>query len=449
MEERRQAEGLFRYSLIRELADPELGPRRRGLMTRALAELEHVRDDGRRVRVTAATLRRWLRRWRAGGYEALQPDPRARPNRTPAELLEAAFALKREAPERTAAMVARILAEAGQGSVSGRTLQRQFLRAGLNGRPAGTHRLAYGRFEASAFGELWTGDGLHGPQVAGATAILFAFIDDFSRAVVGWRWGHHEDTVRLEAAFRRGLESAGLPRAVFVDNGSAFISAVFHRTLASLGIRIIHSRPGHPASRGKIERFFATVRAQFLVELQARGGAQDLSQLNELFGAWLEGVYHRTVNRETQQTPLDRRLAAMPLHRPSPAELHEAFLWSESRQVTKTASVSLFGNTYEVDPALVGVRVVLLFDPFDMSQIEVRYQNRPMGRAVPREIGRHTHPAVKPAPAPPVKASGIDYLALVHDRFTQEQRERLGRISYRHLATPDPGVGPTAEEDPR
>lgn len=448
MEDRRQAEALFRYSLIRELADPELRPRRRGVMTRALAELEHVRDDGRRVRVSPATLRRWLRYWRAGGYDALLPGEKLQPNRTPAEILEAAFTLKREAPDRTAAMVARILEEAGVGKVSSRTLQRQFARAGLNLRPDGTVAHAYGRFEASEFGELWTGDGLHGPVADGATAVLFAFIDDFSRAVVGWRWGHAEDTVRLEAAFRRGLESAGVPRAVFVDRGSAFMSAAFHRTLATLGIRIIHSRAGYPASRGKVERFFATVRSQFLVELAARGGAKDLSELNELFGAWLDGVYHRSLHGETKQTPLERRLTATPLRRPSPAELHEAFLWSERRLVSKTARISLFGNRYEVDPALVGVRVELLFDPFDLSQIEVRYQNRPMGQAVPERIGRHTHPTVKPVAAPPPKASGIDYLALVRDRLAAEQRERLGRIAYRKFASPDPDENASHEEEP-
>ncbi len=432
MEDPRQATALFRYSLIRELADPELSPHRRGVMTRALAELEHARDDGRRVKVSPATLRRWLRYWRAGGFQALLPGLKLQPNRTPAELLERAVVLKQEAARRTAAQVARALAEAGVGQVSARTLQRHFARLGLNVRADGAQPRALGRFEASKFGELWTGDGMHGPLVEGAKAILFAFIDDWSRSVPGWRWGHSEDTVRLEAALRRGLESAGVPLTVFVDHGSAFVSAPFHRTLATLGVRIVHSKPGHAASRGKIERFFRTVRSQFLVELEARGGARDLSELNELFGAWLEGVYHRTVHSEIDQTPLARRLAGGPLRRPAPAELHEAFLWSEKRLVTKTASVALFGNHYEVDAALVGVRVELLFDPFNLSQIEVRYQGRAMGQAVPRRIGRHTHPDARPPAAPPTKASGIDYLALVRDRIAAEERSRLG-IAYRKL----------------
>ena len=211
-----------------------------------------------------------------------------------------------------------------------------------------------------------------------------------------------------------------------LDNGSAFVSAPFHRSLAVLGIRIVHSTPGHAASRGKIERFFGTVRRAFLIELDARGGAADLAELNELFGGWVEGVYHRTRHSETGETPLERLRRAVPLRRPTPAELHEAFLWAETRQVTKTASVSLFGNHYEVDAALVGAKVELVFDPFDLTDIEVRYQGRAMGKALPRRIGRHTHPAARPEAAPPPKPSGIDYLGLVAARVAAEEARRIG-----------------------
>jgi putative transposase len=445
MEDKRQTTALFRYSLIRELADPELGPRQRGARIKALAATDHA-FDGQRVEVTGPSLRRWLRAWRQGGFQALVPAVRRQPNRTPAELLEAAEVLKREAPRRTAAQVARALAEAGLGTVSERTIQRHFAHLGLDVRPDGQPPRALGRFEATEFGELWTGDGMHGPVVDGAKAILFAFIDDWSRAVPGWRWGHGEDTVRLEAALRRGLDSAGIPRAAFVDNGSAYVSAPFHRTLAVLGIRIAHSTPGHPASRGKVERFFRTVREQFLVELEARGGARDLVELNELFGAWLEGVYHRAIHSETGQTPLDRRMAGRRLRRPSPAELREAFLWCETRLVTRTRSVSLFGNHYEVEPALVGLRVQLLFDPFDLTDIEVRHQDRPMGRALPRHISRHSQPAARPEAAPPPRPSGIDYLGLVAGRVSAEERSRMG-ISYSRLAAQDDVPGATTPEE--
>jgi Mu transposase, C-terminal len=107
-------------------------------------------------------------------------------------------------------------------------------------------------------------------------------------------------------------------------------------------------------------------------------------------------------------------------------------LWSERRQVTKTAEVSLHGNRYQVDPALVGASIELVFDPFDLTRIEVRYQGRAMGAAVPAIIGRHVHPAAKPEqPTPPPAPTGIDYLGLVEQRLAAEGRQR---ISYALLA---------------
>jgi len=449
IEERRQQAALFRYSLIRPLAGPELSAGERGALVRDLVEMDHLGPDGRRVVVSAPTLRRWLRAWRSGGFAGLMPVVRAQPTRTPPEILDAAVVLKREAPRRTAAQVARALDEAGVGVVSARTLQRHFARLGLPASPEAGPPRVYGRFEATEFGELWTGDGLHGPKVGDRRAVLCAFVDDWSRSVPGWRWGTAEDTVRLEAALRRGLEVHGVPDRCFVDNGSAFTSAPFNRTLAVLKIAIVHSRPGQPSSRGKVERFFRTVRMQFLVELEARGGAKNLVELNELFGAWLEGVYHRARHSETDETPLARVMRGRALRRPSPAELREAFLWSASRTVDRrTASVAMFGNHYEVDPALAGAKVQLVFDPFDLAEIEVRFQGRPMGKAVPRVIRRHTHPAARAEAAPAPRASGIDYLGLVAARVAAEQARRIAYAGISHDGSDD-SRGADASDDQR
>ena len=105
---------------------------------------------------------------------------------------------------------------------------------------------------------------------------------------------------------------------------------------------------------------------------------------------------------------------------PTPALLREAFLWSVERTVTKTATVSLHGNQYEVDPALVGRKVELVFDPFDLTRIEVRYQHRPMGVAVPLVIGRHTHPQAQRELPPPPAGTGIDYLKLLAEQRDAE-----------------------------
>jgi putative transposase len=449
LDDRRHAIALFRYSLIREAADPELSPRQRGALVRALADRDHVGPDADRVRVGRNTLDRWIRDWRAGGFEALLPRNRTQGLRTPMVLLNLAAELKREAPERTATQITAIIAEARGDAPSARTIARYLRRLGLHTLGHDRPPRAFGRFEATHPNDLWTGDALHGPTIAGRKTYLFAFIDDHSRALVGYRWGLAEDTVRLEAALRAALASRGIPRMLYVDNGSAFASTQLARACAILGVRLVHSRPGEPAGRGKIERVFGTVRRQFLVELDARDGATDLAELNRLFAAWVEGVYHRRVHTETDQPPLERFLAAeTPPRLPSPAELREAFLWADKRQVAKTATVSLHGNRYEVDPALVGTTVELVFDPFDLAVIEVRYQGRAMGVARPAKLARHVHPQAHPAqPTPAGAPTGIDYLGMVEQRLAARARRQ---IAYADLPTdlPNPTDEPDANPDP-
>ena len=175
------------------------------------------------------------------------------------------------------------------------------------------------------------------------------------------------------------------------DNGAPFVSTQLQRICAVLGIRLVHSRPGRPQGRGKIERFFATVRSQFLVEI-ADNQLNSLDELNRLFVAWVETRYHHRAHRETGQSPLERFTAAGIPAVPGPARLREAFLWSQTRTVTKTAMISLHGNHYEVDPALVGRRVQLVFDPFDLTHLEVRHDDRDFGIALPHELKVHIHP---------------------------------------------------------
>jgi putative transposase len=440
--------GLFRYALIRDAADPALSKAERGRLVRALSEREHVAPDGRLVRVARGTLDRWIRAYRHGGFEALVPRPRVVAPRTPAEMLELAFKLKRERPERTAAQVREImLATAGDGPVLGlRTLQTHLARQGLNVRADGrTPGKVYGRFEASVRNELWTGDGLHGPTLAGAAArraVLLALIDDHSRVLVGWRWGTGEDVFRLEAALRAGLMARGVPEAILVDRGSAFVSSQLLRACAVLGVKLVHASPRAATTKGKIERFFRTVRDQFLVEID---DGVELAELNRLFSAWLEVVYHRRVHSETGQTPLERFDAAGAPPLPTAALLREAFLWSVERTVTKTATVSLHSNQYEVDAALVGRKVEVVFDPFDLTRIEVRYQHRPFGLAVPLVIGRHTHPQAERELPPPPTPTGIDYLKLLAEKRDSE----LGghRIDYSSLTQPDDDDDDGDEED--
>jgi putative transposase len=322
--ERARATALFRYSLVQEVISPHLTAAQRGRKARELAAVPHPGPDGGEVRVSVPTINRWKRDYLAAGFEALVPAPRQVTARTPEQVLALAAALKQENPERTAAQVRRILRAQSGWSPSDRTLQRLFERLELNRVPAVPgQQQAFGRFEAGRPNELWTGDALHGPVVGGRKTYLFCFIDDHSRAVMGARWAYHEDVVRLAAALRPALAVRGVPESVYVDNGSAFVDSWLLRACAVLGVRLVHSRPGRPQGRGKIERFFRTVRGQFLVEIAGQGAdggspaggtaASDLTELNRLFSAWVQAGYHRAVHSETGQPAPRTRCRCRPL----------------------------------------------------------------------------------------------------------------------------------------
>jgi putative transposase len=456
--DRSQDIGLFRYAMICKAADQSLTPRERGALVRALAGSEHVGPFGTPVRVSRQSLDRWIRVWRAGGFEALIPAPRAAVPHTEPAVLELAAALKREKPKRTSAQVRRILTESGSREApSVRTLQRHFARLGLNITDSGPAKV-FGRFEARSRNDRWIGDALHGPKIGGRKTYLFAFIDDHSRTLVGYRWFHSEDTYCLETALRAGISARGLPRVLYLDNGAAMVSKQLSRALAMLGIRLTHSRPGQPAGRGKIERFFRTVRDQFLVELStpdALAQVTDLQMLNELFAAWVETVYHHSEHSETGDRPLARFLAAGPVHTPTPAKITEAFLWAHERKVTKTATISLFGNIYQVDEVLVGCTIEVVFDPLDMTELTVKYLDKTVGKAIGFQIRSHVHPNLatkKTEPATEPTPTGINYLKLVAENH---QKSRYRQIRYANLShqpdpdpDPDPADVPVSSNDP-
>jgi putative transposase len=430
---RAQEIGLFRWRIVGEAADVSLSARERGALVRALAAREHLGPDGRWVRVSRNTLDRWIRAYREGGFEALVPAPRRVANRTPERLLELAIALRREQPARTAAQIHRIITEAEGGAPSARTIQRHLVAAGLPWKGQLVSR-ALGRFEAESRNELWTGDALHGPMVDGRRTFLFCFLDDHSRLFCGYRWAAREDVLNASRALRAGIAARGVPKAVYVDNGSPFVSGQLLRACAVLGIGLIHSRPGRPEGRGKIERAFRTVRQQWLVELADRP-PERLEELNRLFQAWVESVYHRRAHSETGQAPLERFLAAGAPTLPTERALREAFRWSERRTVSKTGTVGLHGNSYELDPGLAGRRVELVFDPLELAEVEVRLDRRHAGLAVPLAIKRHVHPRAQP-PSERAEPTGIDYLGLIRER---RERELEQRIDYRRLPGPPAG----------
>jgi putative transposase len=294
---------------------------------------------------------------------------------------------------------------------------------------------------------LWVADVLHGPLIGGKKTYLFAFLDDHSRFITGHRWGWSEDSLHLAVTFKRAIAARGLPRTLYVDNGACFVDETTAVTCAKLGIRITHSPPYRPEGRGKVERFFETVRGQFLVEISPDGLAapgrrvpDGLEQLNGWFATWAEHEYHVRVHSSTGAAPLARWSTGTPRFLPA-AALDAAFLWEAIRTVAaRTATIKFQGNIYETVPELAGQAVTIRYSPFDLTGIEVFHRDVSHGIAQPHVIRRHCHPKVKQAPQAVPAVTGIDYLQLLEDKRAAADGAAHS-ISYAGLAQPaaDPG----------
>ena len=201
-------------------------------------------------------------------------------------------------------------------------------------------------------------------------------------------------------------------------------------------------RPGGPPpeGKGKQERFFETLRLQFLPEVET-SDLTTLSALNESLWAWLECLYHQRVHSETEQSPLARYSAGLEQVRTvDPETLRRAFLWREQRKVKRDATLSLQGNRYQVDPRWAGPTLELRFDPFDLCQIELLLDHAALGLASVVIQQRQRHLAVarlaSEPPEPPKPQSSLDFLSILRAEYRAQQQQQLGRLEFARLTPP-------------
>ena len=454
--ERNQAIGLFRYGLIAPLLFDPLAAGELEKALRDIASKRYTIPYSTRTRVGISTLRRYLKQYNQGGFEALCPKSRSdkgHPRVFPEEVIAKAIALREEQPARTTPTLVEILQRDPdlklEEPLNAHTLTSHLRAQGKTRRLIALHPRVFQRFEREHSGSLWQGDMLFGPwlpdpRLAGkkCRTHLYCFIDDHSRLVPYGEFFFDEALPRMERVLKVGILKRGVPLCLYVDNGAVYQATQFAVACASLGIRCLHTAPYSPESKGKIERFFETVRLQFLPEVE-KSAITTLEELNQSFWAWLEMVYHPREHSETGQAPLQRFQEGLAQVRPADPELiRKAFLWREERKVRKDGCIELQGNTYQVDPAFAGRKLELRFDPFDLSHIELYFGGNPFGLAKVLQQGRDKHLAVErlvtQPPEPPKPKSSLDYLAALRAEYQQQQRHAAGTLHFSQLPPENP-----------
>jgi putative transposase len=414
-----EAVAIYRATVIGPLMHRVLTHGQLAVALRALSE-QRFRPPGAESTRTYSvpTLERWLYAFRQEGLAGLRPAQRS--DRGFAqdlsdELRTLLLDIRREHPDASVPLILRTLTDEGrleEGTVSEPTVRRLYAAAGLRRRAASPQdeprtRL---RWQAERPGALWHGDVCHvtGCSVAGKeTPIrIHGLLDDASRYVVALEAHATEKEVDMLGMTVDALRRHGRPDALYLDNGSTYRGEILKTACARLGITLLHAKPYDPQARGKMERFWRTLRQGCLTYL---GAVASLADINTTLRAFLDKRYHPAPHAGLLGKSPDKVYAARPAGEGVVEEtaLRVALTERARRRVSGDNIVSVDGIAWQLDQGYLAGQVVLVarcfVAPGEPPWVEHEGKRLLLHPVDPARNGRRTRPprggpaAVKPS----------------------------------------------------
>lgn len=342
----------------------------------------------------ARTIEDWWYAFKKGGFEALQPMIRSDHGKNRV-LDETTAAWVLEQVARNPAIKFKVLyqhwKQEGRALPSISVLYRFLRRQGYDRKRLRAGRLETGptkAFETPAVNDLWMVDFSPGPTLSvngkGLPTHLCVLIDDHSRLIPFAAYYTQANTEAFHHALKEAVLRRGIPRKLYTDQGKPFINGHSRLVCAKLGLRLLHCKPYHSWSKGKIERVIQTLQQGFESTLRLEGNqAKSQEQLNTKLALWIQTVYHQRSHSSTGQSPEYRyQLAAKTLrHLDERVDIDPLFYVHLDRTVRKNGIVRLEGELYEVPLSLRALKVQLRLDPFRRKRIEVWHQDQFKGLA--------------------------------------------------------------------
>lgn len=367
-----EAVALFRSEIIGQLTRRDLDRGELRAELRALSK-RRFRPPGSKLtrRYAVSTLERWYYRYKKGGLAALRPQRRSDQGRaqqlTP-EQRQLLLDIRREHRAASAPLILRTLVAEGvleQDAISEATVRRLYVDEGLDriGLRDGNSRRTRLRWQAERPRALWHADVCHAAPVLvegrKRPVRIHAILDDASRYIVALRALHSEREQDMLDVFVRALRVHGCPDVLYLDNGSTYRGKVLRLGCERLGITLLHAAPYDPEARGKMERFFRTLRGQCLRFLGQRSSLHDV---NVRLWSWLDMHYHRAPHAGL----LGRAPGAVwsevdadpEMDRLDEQAIRTALTVHERRRVRRDNTLSVAGMTFQLDQGFLAGRVV-------------------------------------------------------------------------------------------
>lgn len=378
-QEQKQKTALFRYSVIAPLesgaSDPSISKKE---FFRQAAQKTYTGPDGRPVTVSASTIEKWHLRYHRHGFEGLIPSSRkdAGTSRRLSPDVQAQIRfLKSEHPKMTAADIHRSLMDSGSlhnGEASLTTVER-FVRH-IREEKGGTGSKDMRRYERPHINEVWYGDTCYGPWMAtpeGKKRVFFiALIDDASRFIVAADIFFHDSFENVMAVIRSAVSMHGRPKLFSFDNGASYRNMQMELLAARIGSSVHYCEPFTPTSKSKIERWFLTLRMQYLATLDMR----QFHSLDEMRGGFSAYIlrYNRSPHSSLNGMSPQERFFKEPdqVRRLSAEAIDNSFLLETERRVSPDCVVSIGKTEYEVHYRYAKQRIRLRYSP-DMERVFV------------------------------------------------------------------------------
>ena len=403
--DRAEATAIFRSQVIGPLLTRDFTSH--GELAAAIREVvrQRHRPPGSSVSrfYSEATVERWYYRYKKGGLPALR-SRRCSDTGHARELTDAQrdllLEIRREHPRASAALIVRTLELDGRiakRSVSLTTVRRLFGQHGLDRvvRSAEHGRVRL-RWQADRADALWHADVCHGPaMLVGGRSVplrIHAILDDHSRYVVAIQAATTEREVEMLSLLVKAMRGIGRrPEALYLDNGATYTGEVLATTCARLEIGLLHAAPEDPQARGKMERFWRTLREGMLDHV---GTLTSLHDVQVRLLAFLAKHYHVAPHASLMgKSPAEVYETARREERPvADEELGNALRVHAKRRVRTDGTLEVGGVTFESRAGfLAGRRVVVvrsLLDPTSDPWVEHEGQRYVLGRVDPEENAR-------------------------------------------------------------
>ena len=401
-EDQKKQVAAFRYSVISDLiAFVRLDKTELRELIRQKSKRQWQIPYSTRTTISTTTIKRWMDIYQASHQDITALHPlnrnddggcRALDDETAAALIQ----MRKDHPQRPVTELYFTMEQSGllpSGQRPSLSTIYRFLKTTGNLSEKGP-KVDRRRFEADFPNDIWQSDVMHGPKIKihgkMKKTYLIAFIDDHSRLVPHAAFYLQENLSCFLSALKVALSVRGIPRKLYVDNGPAFRSHQLSYITAALQIHLIHAKPYSPQGKGKIERFFRTVRESFLSGIalpELEYTHQPLMELNERLSIWLMDRYHLKSHSGTAEAPLERFKNGIEMVRPAPDRLDDYFRMVVIRTVTRDRVIHLNGKLYETPVDLTGERIELLYHPDGSPDIEARFKGKSYGLLKPVDPG--------------------------------------------------------------